>query len=219
MTTKGNGLNVRRFQYRHAREMAQAWRLRNEVFRQRKGWPIPAMYGLEMDHLDKVAEHLGVFLGDQLVAYLRLLRCDGHTLWADSFPQFLVSLPCPPALAWEASRFAVADIGRLSTSAARLLVRQGLALGQALGAELLLAVTEPDFALFLRRSGVPLDDLVAPQVVGHSIQGPVRALLVSTRLPANSSCQLRHFPLPAAGPARREAAALRLACRLPSKAA
>lgn len=168
------------FRYSDAQEMALAWRLRDRVFRQDLQWAVSSADQLEIDDLDSIAIHLGVWDGQTLVAYLRLLNCAGPTLLGRSFPQ-LGEQPTT-ADVWEVSRFAAESGHHRRAEASRMLVSAGLDLGRELGAETLIAVTEPAFERYLRSCGVRLRRLAGPLVVGRSAHGDVHAVVIQTHL-------------------------------------
>lgn len=162
--------------------MAQAWRLRHRVFRERLGWEVASVDLLEIDPLDRLAVHLAATDRGRVVAYLRMLPTTGPYLLERSFAH-LVPGGAPRALdVWEVSRFAADPDHPDHLVMARALVRAGMTQGALLGASRLIALTEPPFERFLRQCGVNVTRDLGPVIVGQSHHGDVQAVLISAAI-------------------------------------
>lgn len=160
--------------------MAQAWRLRHRVFRERLGWEVPCVDLLEIDPLDRLAVHLAATDRGRVVAYLRMLPTTGPYLLERSFAHLMPDGVPRSTEVWEVSRFAADPEHPDHLVMARALVRAGMTQGALLGASRLIALTEPPFERFLRQCGVPVRRDLGPVIVGQSAHGDVSAVLIST---------------------------------------
>lgn len=171
----------------HPDLMALAWRLRHRVFNDSLGWAIPNRDLLEIDEFDDRALHAAVTIGSRLAGYVRALPTAHPYLLSEHFPQLLDGPPPRADDIAEISRFAV-DPALRSHGVQRLLVREGVALAQALGARTMIAVTEPPFERYLKSCGLEITRLSTPQTVGEGSNGRVRALVIQCDLtPENLS--------------------------------
>jgi len=97
-----------------AQELAEMYRLRYRVFKERLDWDVQVSGGMEMDEFD--ALHPAYLLqrrGDgRIQGCVRLLPSSGPTMLGKTFASLLDGAP-PPAdsTVWESSRFAV-DLDR-----------------------------------------------------------------------------------------------------------
>lgn len=86
------------------------YRFRHRVFRQRLGWEVSSIGGMEFDFYDEIDPmHVAACLpGNRVIASSRLLPTVGPYMLRDVFPQLLrgESAPCASDV-WEVSRFAV----------------------------------------------------------------------------------------------------------------
>lgn len=195
-----SNLEVVRFVAGEAPElMAQAWRLRHQVFREQLGWDVADRNLLEIDHFDKPAAHVAVMEGDLVVGYWRALPTDETYLLEESFPTLLDG-PLPKSrLVWEISRFAVSPRHRRSREIGKLLVREIAAFGRDRDASDLIAVTDPVFERFVKVCGLKIDRIAGPKVVGKGIDGDVSAVVIH--------CAINHETLAGVGLATDAAAA------------
>ena len=91
------------------------YRFRHRVFRQRLGWEVSSVGGMEYDFYDEIDPmHVAACLpGGQVIASSRLLPTGGPYMLRDVFPELLrgESAPCASDV-WEVSRFAVEPADR-----------------------------------------------------------------------------------------------------------
>ena len=168
--------------------MAQAWRLRHRVFRENLGWDVPSVDLLEFDCFDRDAWHCGVVSGDRLLGYLRALCTLNPYLLERNFPALLNGHAAPRSKKiWEISRFAVSPDEPRRRQIGRMLIREGIAFGQDVGASQLIAVTDIAFERFMVGAGVPISRTGGPLRVGRGHSGDVEAVLITLDLsPARS---------------------------------
>lgn len=93
-----------------ADDFLEMFRLRHRVFKERLGWDVQSMEGLEKDRFDELQpSYLLAFDGsDRLVGTWRMLPTTGPYMLRDVFPVLLdgTEAPCHPKIC-EGSRFAV----------------------------------------------------------------------------------------------------------------
>jgi len=171
-------------------ELADMYRLRYRVFKQRLGWDVESSAGMEIDAFD--ALHPVYLLqraadDDRIQGCVRLLPSTGPTMLTETFAALLDggAVPADPAV-WESSRFAL-DVDRDSLRT-RGLARETYELlaGMiefALSRRLTAIVTVTDLRMerILRRAGWPLQRLGRPKPVGS-------ALALAGRLEISPEC-------------------------------
>ncbi|MDG5493572.1 GNAT family N-acetyltransferase [Niveispirillum sp. BGYR6] len=174
-------LKIFRFRAGEAPEyMAQAWRLRHQVFRETLGWSVRSLNQLEIDQFDKMALHCVAVERDVVVGYWRSLRTTEPYLLEQYFPDLLEGRPLPkrPDI-WEISRFAVAPSHPRRRDVGKSLALEIGRFGFDQGASRLIAVVEPPFGRFIRACGLPVTQDVTPVVVGTGSQGDVIATIIT----------------------------------------
>lgn len=173
--------------------MALAWRLRHRVFNDSLGWSIPNRDLLEIDEFDVRALHAGLLCGNRLAGYVRALPTVEPYLLSQHFAQLLDGQPPRSQETVEISRFVV-DPQMRGEGVQRQLVREGMALALSIGARTMVAVTEPAFERFLKSSGLQIERLSSPKIVGEGRGKRIRALVISCEL---STSNLEAAGLPA----------------------
>jgi len=90
--------------------LAEMYRLRTRVFRERLGWEVAVTDGMEADLFDALgpAYLLQRSADGRIQGCVRLVPTEGPTMLRDVFPELLAGKPAPndPAI-WESSRFAL----------------------------------------------------------------------------------------------------------------
>jgi len=176
-----SSLDIVRFRAGEAPEyMAQAWRLRHQVFRETLGWSVKSLNQLEIDQFDRTALHCVAVEQDVVVGYWRSLQTTEPYLLEQYFAGLLHGQPLPkrPDI-WEISRFAVAVDHPRRREVGRALAREIGHFGLDQNASRLIAVVEPAFGRFIRACGLPVAQEGAPVVVGTGSQGNVLATVIS----------------------------------------
>jgi acyl homoserine lactone synthase len=88
--------------------------LRAKVFRDRMGWEVPVLAGMEIDGYDALEPHYMVIRDDanKVCGCWRMMPTDGPYMLKDTFPQLLNGTTAPEdARVWELSRFAIETEG------------------------------------------------------------------------------------------------------------
>lgn len=88
--------------------------LRAKVFRDRMGWDVPVLGGMEIDGYDALEPHYMVIRNDtgRVCGCWRMMPTDGPYMLKDTFPQLLDGAIAPEnEKVWELSRFAIETEG------------------------------------------------------------------------------------------------------------
>ena len=88
--------------------------LRAKVFRDRMGWDVPVLAGMEIDGYDALEPHYMVIRNDdnQVCGCWRMMPTQGPYMLKDTFPELLHGAPAPQEEnVWELSRFAIETEG------------------------------------------------------------------------------------------------------------
>lgn len=145
--------------------------LRYQVFRERLHWEIPVIGEMERDDYDD-ANPVVVLArdGTSVIGCCRLLPSTGRYMLKDTFPQLLGGKPAPVADdVWEISRFAVAKRkhhGFGFSAVPSLIIREIVRFASAHGIHRYVFVTTVGFERLLRKMGVTIERIAAPQQVG-----------------------------------------------------
>ncbi|UPT84608.1 GNAT family N-acetyltransferase [Bradyrhizobium barranii subsp. apii] len=158
--------------------LAQMFRLRRRVFRDRLDWTVSVSGDLEIDIYDTLAPtHVLVVSDDNVVlGCVRLLPTTGPTMLADTFPILLGDKEAPRSeLVLESSRFCV-DTERVAEIGQRGFNRATFVLFAAMietmrtkGANAIVTVTDVRMERILRRAYWPLERLTEPRKLGQTI--------------------------------------------------
>lgn len=88
--------------------------LRAKVFRDRMGWEVPVLDGMEIDGYDALEPHYMVIRDDasKVCGCWRMMPTEGPYMLKDTFPQLLHGAAAPvDGQVWELSRFAIETDG------------------------------------------------------------------------------------------------------------
>ena len=135
-------------------------KLRAKVFKERMGWNVSLMSGMEIDGYDAI-EPLYMMIretGGILMGCWRILPTMGPYMLKDSFPELLHGQPAPadPKI-WELSRFAIETGGRQNfgfSDVAMESIGQIIAYGHKTGNSQYLTVTTTAIERLLKRANV-----------------------------------------------------------------
>jgi len=159
----------REFQSKDLREMH---RLRARVFKDRMGWEVPILSGMEIDGYDALDPHYMVIRGqdDAIRGCWRLLPTEGPYMLKDTFPELLHGHSVPEARnVWELSRFAIETDGPQGFGFAGLALeamKEIVLFGDRQGIQYYVTVTTTAIERLLRRTGVAITRFGPPIRIG-----------------------------------------------------
>lgn len=147
-------------------------KLRARVFKERMGWEVPVLSGMEIDGYDAidptymlVKERTGEVRG-----CWRILPTEGPYMLKDSFPELLNGEAAPEAKnIWELSRFAIETDGNTGFGFTQLTIeciREMMAFGQKHAIAQYVTVTTTAVERLLKRAGCVVTRLAPPLVIG-----------------------------------------------------
>lgn len=153
-------------------ELWGMYRLRAKVFRDRMGWDVPILSGMEIDGYDALDPYYMVIseTGNQVRGCWRLLPTEGPYMLKDTFPELLHGHPVPEdANVWELSRFAIETEGSQGFGFASLALesmREIVLFGDRMGIERYVTVTTTAIERLLRRAGIAITRYGPPIRIG-----------------------------------------------------
>lgn len=155
-----------------SKELWEMYRLRAKVFKERMGWAIPVMSGMEIDGYDALGPYY-MMISDPskgLCGCWRALPTEGPYMLKDTFPELLYGQPAPedPKI-WELSRFAIEADGPqgfgfsgISLDALREIVK----FGDKMGIKHYVTVTTASIERMMRRAGFAVTRFGPPMRIG-----------------------------------------------------
>ena len=179
-----------------SRDLWEMHTLRAKVFKDRLGWEVPILSGMEIDGYDAL-EPLYMMIrepgGGTLRGCWRLLPTEGPYMLKDSFAQLLHGQPAPAdSHIWELSRFAIETDGDgcFGFSAITLeSIGEIISHGYHAGIDQYVTVTTVAIERLLRRAGVITRRFGAPLQIGvekavalYVDVGATHAVMFDTRL-------------------------------------
>lgn len=155
-----------------SQDLLEMHRLRARVFKDRMGWDVSVIRGMEIDIYDSLAPYYLMARGQKtgLCGCMRLLPTAGPYMLKDTFPELLHGHPAPrnPRI-WELSRFAVNaeelpgfGFSELTMEVTREIVR----FGDRMGIERYATVTTPSIERMMRRAGFAVTRFGPPIRIG-----------------------------------------------------
>lgn len=138
----------------HWDALASMHQLRRTVFKERLGWDVTVVNGLELDQFDLPEAHYLVHYGpdDRVNACTRLLPTTGPYLLADVFPSLIEGTPPSTPDVWESTRFC-ADQGTAPANIAAILMTGMLEFGLFKGLRAYVSVSDIRMEPIMRRAG------------------------------------------------------------------
>jgi acyl homoserine lactone synthase len=144
-----------------SRDLWEMHTLRAKVFKDRLGWEVPIMSGMEIDGYDAL-EPLYMMIREPGAGALRgcwrLLPTEGPYMLKDSFAQLLHGAPAPShARIWELSRFAIETDGNSRFGFSDITmesISEIISYGHHAGLDQYVTVTTTAIERLLRRAGV-----------------------------------------------------------------
>ncbi|MBN3757604.1 GNAT family N-acetyltransferase [Paraburkholderia sp. Tr-20389] len=157
------------FDNTHINEM---YRLRARVFRDRMGWDVPTIAGMEIDGYDALGPYYMLIQdGDRQVrGCWRLMPTEGPNMLKDTFPQLLDGQEAPLGRhIWELSRFAIETDGTQTFGFADLTmhaIHELVTFADRMGITRYVTVTTTAIERMLRRAGIEVTRLGPPVKIG-----------------------------------------------------
>jgi acyl homoserine lactone synthase len=152
--------------------LGEMHKLRAKVFKERMGWDVRLMSGMEIDGYDAIEPTYMMIResGGILMGCWRILPTLGPYMLKDSFPELLHGevAPADPKI-WELSRFAIETEGRKNfgfSDIAMESIGEIIAYGHRMGIEQYVTVTTTAIERLLRRAGVVISRLGPPICIG-----------------------------------------------------
>ncbi|MDD5057819.1 MAG: acyl-homoserine-lactone synthase [Sideroxydans sp.] len=145
-----------------SKELWSMYRLRAQVFKERMGWSVPVMSGMEIDGFDALDPYYMLIseAGGKVRGCCRLLPTEGPYMLRDTFPELLHGKPAPEGKAvWELSRFAIETDGTQHFGFADLALdsmREMVSFGDRMGIARFVIVTTTAIERLLRRAGIAI---------------------------------------------------------------
>ncbi|MGV2290716.1 acyl-homoserine-lactone synthase [Trinickia sp. YCB016] len=153
-------------------ELAQMYRLRAKVFRDRMKWNVAILSGMEIDGYDALSPHYMLVHGssNELRGCWRVLPTEGPYMLKDTFPELLHGHPTPEdPRVWELSRFAIESdseerfaFGDLALDAMREIVK----FADRMGIVSYVTVTTTSVERLLKRTGIDMHRFGPPMRIG-----------------------------------------------------
>lgn len=158
----------------HAALLDSMYRLRSEVFHRRLGWDVRVEDGREHDWFDLIGPYyLVAYDRDfQALGCCRLLPTMGPNMLRDIFPFLLDGAPAPAAeTVWEVSRFAISPHcssgGFGFSELPGWILAEMIVFAASHRVDALVGVTSAPVERMLRRMGLEVERLGAPQRIGQ----------------------------------------------------
>jgi acyl homoserine lactone synthase len=156
-----------------SKELWQMYQLRAKVFKDRMGWDVSILSGMEIDGYDALDPYYMVIRepgNTEVRGCWRLLPTQGPYMLKDSFPELLHGQPVPEGKAiWELSRFAIETNGDKNFGFADLVLdamREMLSFGDRMGIESYVTVTTTAIERLLKRAGIVVHRFGPPIRIG-----------------------------------------------------
>ncbi|HEX5337724.1 MAG TPA: acyl-homoserine-lactone synthase [Gallionella sp.] len=150
-------------------------RLRTKVFKERMGWEVPVLSGMEIDGYDAIDPYymLASEPPKGLRGCCRILPTDGPYMLKDTFPELLYDHPAPnDAKTWELSRFAIEADGPQGFGFSGIsleVLREIVRFGDRMGIEHYVLVTTTSIERMMRRAGFAVTRFGPPKRIGVEI--------------------------------------------------
>jgi len=161
----------------HLALLADMYRLRRRVFKDRMHWNVSISGELEIDVFDALnPTYLIALEGRLVVGSVRLLPTTGPTMLAETFTQLLAGQASPNSKRiLESSRFCVdtslvAELGRGGLNRATVVLFAAMIEHlRATGGDSIVTVTDTRMERILRRAAWPLERIGMPQPIGRTM--------------------------------------------------
>jgi acyl homoserine lactone synthase len=153
-------------------DVNEMYRLRARVFRDRLGWDIPTIAGMEVDGYDALGPHYMLIQepSGRVRGCWRLMPTEGPNMLRDTFAQLLEGESAPAGRQiWELSRFAIESDNEQAFGFADLTtqaIRSAITFADRMGIQRYVTVTTTPIERMLRRTGMEIKRLGKPQRIG-----------------------------------------------------
>ncbi|WP_322057962.1 acyl-homoserine-lactone synthase [Paraburkholderia sp. J63] len=153
-------------------DINEMYRLRARVFRDRMGWDIPTIAGMEIDGYDALGPHYMLIQdnGGTVRGCWRLMPTEGPNMLRDTFPQLLHGEAAPAGRhIWELSRFAIESGNDHAFGFADVTmhaIHSLVSFADRMGISRYVTVTTTPIERLLRRTGIDVSRLGAPVRIG-----------------------------------------------------
>jgi acyl homoserine lactone synthase len=155
-----------------SKELWDMYKLRARIFRDRMGWDIPVMSGMEIDGYDALDPYYMTIYDQEcnLKGCWRALPTEGPYMLKDTFPELLhgADAPCNPKV-WELSRFAIEADGPQGFGFSGLsldALREIVLFGDRMGIDAYVTVTTTSIERMMRRANFGVSRFGPPIRIG-----------------------------------------------------
>lgn len=155
-----------------SKELWAMHRLRTRMFRDRMGWDVPVLSGMEIDGFDAIDPYY-LIIGDGgngVAGCWRLLPTTGPNMLKDTFPQLLHGQAAPEAdEIWELSRFAIEADGPQGFGVSEMTInamREMVSFADQMGIRHYVTVTTTAIERLMRRTGIAITRFGPPLQIG-----------------------------------------------------
>lgn len=153
-------------------DINEMYRLRARVFRDRMGWDIPTIAGMEVDGYDALGPHYMLIQdpAGHVCGCWRIMPTEGPNMLRDTFAQLLQGKSAPSGRhIWELSRFAIESNNEHAFGFADLTtqaIRAAISFADRMGISRYVTVTTTPIERMLRRTGMEVSRLGQPLRIG-----------------------------------------------------
>lgn len=155
-----------------SKELWEMHRLRTRIFKERMGWEVPILSGMEIDGYDALDPYYMMIREPSkgLLGCWRALPTEGPYMLKDTFPELLYgqSAPQDPRV-WELSRFAIEAEGPQGFGFSGIsldVLREIVTFGNKMGIERYVMATTVAIERLMRRAGFAVTRFGPPMRIG-----------------------------------------------------
>ena len=155
-----------------SKELWEMHRLRAKIFKERMGWELPILSGMEIDGYDALDPYYMMIRdpAQELKGCWRALPTDGPYMLKDTFPELLYGQAAPEdSRIWELSRFAIEADGPQGFGFSGIsldALREIVTFGDKMGIEHYVTVTTASIERMMRRAGFAVTRFGPPMRIG-----------------------------------------------------
>lgn len=155
-----------------SKDLWEMYRLRAKVFKEKMGWDVPVIGGMEIDGYDALDPYYMLIRvpSKGVAGCWRVLPTEGPYMLKDTFPQLLYGQAAPnDPTVWELSRFAIEAGGPQGFGFSGLsldALREIVLFGDRMGIKRYVTVTTASIERMMRRIGIELYRYGPPMRIG-----------------------------------------------------